>query len=137
MGQATILIADDDPDILETLTFRLEQRGYRVIQTHDGEEAMELFRTSSPDLVVLDVMMPKENGYRVARMIKEDTTFRKIPVILLTARNLEAYPEREKMFMDFSHADEVVYKPFEMERLLESIIRLLGGNDSGVGSPAA
>jgi DNA-binding response OmpR family regulator len=134
MGQATILIADDDADILETLTFRLEQRGYRVIQAHDGEEAMRLFRTSAPDLVILDVMMPKENGYRVARMIKEEKTFRKIPVILLTARNLEAYPDREKMFMDFSHADEVVYKPFEIEKLLESITKLLRGNGSEVPS---
>jgi twitching motility two-component system response regulator PilH len=88
---------------------------------------MEAFRASAPDLVILDVMMPKENGYRVARMIKEEKTFRKIPVILLTARNLEAYPDREKMFMDFSHADEVVYKPFEMEKLLESITKLLVG----------
>jgi DNA-binding response OmpR family regulator len=127
MGQSTILIADDDSDILETLTFRLEQRGFHVVQAHDGEEAMQAFRASAPDLVILDVMMPKENGYRVARMIKEEKTFRKIPIILLTARNLEAYPDREKMFMDFSHADEVVYKPFEMEKLLESITRLLVG----------
>jgi DNA-binding response OmpR family regulator len=127
MGQSTILIADDDSDILETLTFRLEQRGFHVVQAHDGEEAMQAFRASAPDLVILDVMMPKENGYRVARMIKEEKTFRKIPIILLTARNLEAYPDREKMFMDFSHADEVVYKPFEMEKLLESITKLLVG----------
>jgi CheY-like chemotaxis protein len=105
MGQSTILIADDDSDILETLTFRLEQRGFHVVQAHDGEEAMQAFRASAPDLVILDVMMPKENGYRVARMIKEEKTFRKIPIILLTARNLEAYPDREKMFMDFSHAE--------------------------------
>jgi CheY-like chemotaxis protein len=130
MGQSTILIADDDPDILETLTFRLQQRGYRVIQAHDGVEALQGVRASVPDLVILDVMMPKENGYRVARMIKEDEQAGKYPkkihVILLTARNLEAQPEREKMFMDFSHADEMVYKPFEMEKLLECIGKLLG-----------
>jgi DNA-binding response OmpR family regulator len=136
MGQSTILIADDDSDILETLTFRLEQRGFRVVQAHDGEEAIEAFRASAPDLVILDVMMPKENGYRVAKMIKEEKTFRKIPVILLTARNLEAHPEREKMFMDFSRADEVVYKPFEMEKLIESITKLLVGGGSAGPSPS-
>jgi CheY-like chemotaxis protein len=81
-------------------------------------------------------MMPKENGYRVAKMIKEEKTFRKIPVILLTARNLEAHPEREKMFMDFSRADEVVYKPFEMEKLIESITKLLVGGGSAGPSPS-
>ncbi len=129
MDKPTIVIADDDPDILETLKFCLEQRGYHVVQAHDGEEALREVRQAMPDLVILDVMMPKENGYRVAKMIKEDEQAgkygKKIPVILLTARNLGAYPEREKMFMDFSHADEVIYKPYEMENLLESIGKLL------------
>jgi CheY-like chemotaxis protein len=130
MGKLTILVADDDADILETLTFRLEQRGYQVIQAHDGEEALERVRQSVPDLVILDVMMPKENGYRVSKIIKQDEQEgkypKKIPIILLTARNLKAQPEREQMFMDFSHADEVVYKPFEMEKLIQSIDKLLG-----------
>lgn len=129
MEQRTILIADDDPDILETLVFRLEQRGYRVIQAHDGEEALREVESSLPDLVILDVMMPKENGYRVAKMIKEGQQSgkysKKIPVILLTARNLEAYPDREEMFMNFSQADEMIYKPYEMNKLLESIDKLL------------
>jgi DNA-binding response OmpR family regulator len=130
MEKSTILIADDDCDILDTLAFRLEQRGYRVIKAHDGEEALKEIREFIPDLVILDVMMPKENGYRVSKMVKEDERAgkfsKKIPIILLTARNLGAQPEREQMFMDFSHANEVIYKPFEMDNLLEKIGKLLG-----------
>jgi EAL domain-containing protein (putative c-di-GMP-specific phosphodiesterase class I)/CheY-like chemotaxis protein len=125
----TILVADDDPDMLATLVFRLKERGYHVIMANDGVEALDMTRRSRPDLVILDVMMPRENGYRVCRMIKEDgragNFAAKIPVILLTGRNLTTQPQSEQRFMDFSHADDIVYKPFEMDRLLDSIGRLL------------
>jgi diguanylate cyclase (GGDEF)-like protein len=125
----TILVADDDPDLLATLGFRLQERGYHVLMANDGVEALDMARRSRPDLVILDVMMPRENGYRVCRMIKEDERAgkfaAKIPVILLTGRNLKAQPQSEQRFMDFSHADDIVYKPFEIDCLLDSIGRLL------------
>jgi diguanylate cyclase (GGDEF)-like protein len=125
----TILVADDDPDTLATLGFRLQERGYHVLMANDGVEALDLARRFRPNLVVLDAMMPKENGYRVCRMLKEDEragkNATKLPVILITGRILKSEPFTEQRFMDFSHADDIVYKPFEMDCLLDSIGRLL------------
>ena len=94
-------------------------------------EALDRARQIEPDLIVLDVMMPKENGYRIARMIREDEESgrisKRIRIILLTARNLEGDPDREKTFIEFSHADEMMYKPFEMDDLLGRIRGLLEG----------
>jgi CheY-like chemotaxis protein len=124
-----ILVVDDDPDITETVRFRLEKEGYEVMTAGDGEDALGQVRQGYPDLIVLDVMMPKENGYRVSRMIKqyeqEGKVLKRIPIILLTARNLKNDPEREKMFMEFSQANEVIYKPFEMDDLVQRIRKLL------------
>ncbi len=129
MEKRTILLADDDPDIVEAVRFSLEQEGYSVITAGDGVEALNQARQAVPDLMVLDVMMPKENGYRVARTLREDEQAgrisRRIPIILLTARNLQAEPDREKMFMDFSQADAMIYKPFKMDDLLGRIQKLL------------
>jgi CheY-like chemotaxis protein len=129
MPSAKILIADDEPDVVETLRFRLEQEGYEVVACANGLEALGAARSARPDLIVLDVMMPGENGYRVAKTIREDEAAgvydRRTPIILLTARNLKFDPEREKMFMDFSQADFVLYKPFDLEDLVTRIAGLL------------
>lgn len=129
MHKAKILVVDDDPDIVETMKFSLDHEGYEVITSANGEDAMEKARKIQPDLIVLDVMMPGENGYRVARTIKEDIKAGKIskniPIILLTARNLRSEPDREKIFLNFSQTDIVIYKPFEMDNLLKRIQELL------------
>ncbi len=129
MGKRKILVVDDNEDLTETIQFHLDQEGYEVITATDGVDALGQVRHSNPDLIVLDVMMPKENGYRVSRMIKEDEQegrlSKKIPIILLTARNLKGEPDREKMFMEFSQADDVIYKPFEMDDLVQRIRKLL------------
>lgn len=132
MEQINILIADDDPDILETVRFRLEQEGYGMLTAVNGWEALGAVRSRAPDLVVLDVMMPKENGYQVARMIKEDQKegwlSRKTLVVLLTARNLKDDPEQEEMYQSFTEADAVMYKPFEMDALVNQIRELLASS---------
>ena len=119
MDRPKILIVDDEPDIIDTVRFILEQEGYEVMTASDGEEGLRKARQAEPDLIILDVMMPKENGYRVARMIREveraGKFSKKIPIILLTARNLTDGPDREKMFKEFSQADAMIYKPFEMD----------------------
>jgi CheY-like chemotaxis protein len=129
LAQAKILVVDDDSDLIETLRFSLDREGYEIATATNGLEALGAVRAFQPDLVVLDVMMPKENGYRVSRMIKEDEQSgrlsKKIPVILLTARNLEDDSGRGKMFRDFSMADEVIYKPFDMDALIKRIDALL------------
>lgn len=129
MTKKKILIVDDEPDIVETIKFGLEQEGFDVLTAYDGHEALDKVGEQMPDLVVLDVMLPKENGYRVSRFIKEAIKVGKISkdivVLLLTARRLDNDPEREKFFMEFSSADQMMYKPFEMDELIKNINTLL------------
>jgi two-component system response regulator MprA len=129
MSKAKIVLVDDEPDILQTVQRALEFDDYEVITATNGLEALGAVRVHKPDLVLLDVMLPGENGYRVARAIREDEEKgvyeRRIPIVLVTARDLSADPEREEMFMGFTQADEVVYKPFELDDLLALVARLL------------
>ncbi len=126
---AKILVVDDEADVLETVRYRLEQEGYEVQTATDGFQALGMVRVQQPDVLVLDVMLPGENGYRVAHYIREDESAgvypRRTPIVLLTARDLSAEPEREKMFMEFSGADHVIYKPFELDELVSWIGRCL------------
>ena len=125
MTAQTILLVDDEPDLLETTKFRLELEGYEVVTATDGLRGLEAFLEHRPSLVVMDVMMPGENGYRVARRIREDEESGKLssrtPIVLLTARDLSGDPERENMFMEFSGADHVLYKPFDLEQLVDQV----------------
>lgn len=129
MAKPHILIVDDETDIVETVRFGLEQEGFEVSTAGDGEQALERARRMQPDLIVMDVMMPKENGYRVARQLREDQAAGKLAkrpaILLLTARNLKADPEREQMFAEFSQADAIMYKPFEMDELVKRVRGLL------------
>ena len=124
-----ILLVDDEPDVIETVQFRLEQEGYEVLTAGDGLKALEATRSNLPDLLILDVMLPGENGYRVAHKLREEqqagTYPKPLPIILLTARDLSSDPEREKIFMDFSGADRVIYKPFDLDDLMTQVSELL------------
>ena len=124
-----LLIADDEEDLLETLRLRFEIEGYEVLTAANGLEALATARERSPDLILLDVMMPGENGYRVARQIRQEESASgspsRVPIVLLTARVLSSEPGREQMFMEFSGADRMVYKPFEMEDLVQLVRELL------------
>ena len=129
MKLKSILIVDDEPDILAVLQFRVEQEGFEVRVARDGIAALAQVRESPPDLILLDVMLPGENGYRISKQIREDEesgVLPHIPIILLTARDLSSDPEREKMFLEFSAADLMLYKPFDMPELLGHVNRLLG-----------
>ncbi|HKI86045.1 MAG TPA: response regulator [Thermoanaerobaculia bacterium] len=126
---AKILIADDEADVVETVRFRLESEGFEVVTAVNGLEALGAARVHQPDLVILDVMMPGENGYRVARMLREDQEAgvyeETLRILLLTARDLRKDPEREKTLMEFSGADRAIYKPFELDDLVEAVHGLL------------
>ena len=95
-----ILVVDDEADVVETIKFCLEQEGFEVLTAYDGEKAMDIVCNDEPDLVLLDVMLPKENVYRVSRFIKESQKkgilSKDIFVLLLTARKLDHDPERER-----------------------------------------
>ncbi len=82
----TVLVVDDEPDVLLLCRVNLEFEGYEVIEAADGEEAMERVRSARPDVVLLDVMMPKMDGWQVLGAIKEDPELADIPVVMLTAK---------------------------------------------------
>jgi DNA-binding response OmpR family regulator len=108
-----VVIADDDPDIVDLVAFRLDEAGFDVLEAHDGQEAFDLTIEHIPDLCVLDVMMPRIDGYEVTRRLRENRSTKSIPIILLTARVQDA---------DIEHGFEVgatdyVRKPFSPEEL--------------------
>ena len=120
--QPVVLAADDEEDILELIAFRLERSGYTVVQAHDGAEAFELARSSQPDLAVLDVMMPKMDGFEVTRRLREEEATSKMPIILLTARTQEADIQRG---FDVG-ADDYIRKPFSPQELSARVQAILG-----------
>jgi DNA-binding response OmpR family regulator len=117
-----VLVADDDPDILALVRFRLERDGYEVLSAPDGETALDLALARTPDLAVLDVMMPRLDGYEVTRRLREHGPTTTIPIILLTARVQE--PDLERGFE--AGADDYVTKPFSPQALGERIQAALG-----------
>jgi DNA-binding response OmpR family regulator len=117
-----ILAADDDEDILELVTFRLERSGYTVLQARDGEEAFELAREKKPDLALLDVMMPKMDGFELTRRLRAEETTSRIPIILLTARAQDA--DLQQGFD--AGADDYIRKPFSPQELRARVQSILG-----------
>jgi len=117
-----VLIADDDPDILTLVRFRLERAGCAVVSASDGQAALALALERQPDLAVLDVMMPRLDGYEVTRELRRHETTRGMPVILLTARVQEADVQRGIE----AGADDYVPKPFSPQELGERVQAALG-----------
>lgn len=117
-----ILIADDEIDIVETLQFMLEVEGFECITAYNGEDALNLAKRENPDLIILDVMMPKINGYKVSRLLKFDAKYKKIPILMVTARS----QEEDKMIGEETGADEYITKPFEITDVVEKVKKYLG-----------
>jgi DNA-binding response OmpR family regulator len=121
-GRPLVLVADDDHDILGLVSFRLERAGYDVVAAHDGEEALRLALERVPDLAVIDVMMPKLDGYEVTTRLRQNHATRRMPVILLTARVQEADIARGFE----AGADDYVKKPFSPQELGARVQAILG-----------
>ena len=122
MSEKKILVVDDEPYLIRSLTFVLEKEGYDVSSATNGEEAMIKVRESKPDLMFLDVMMPKKNGYEVCQEVKSNPTLSDIYVIMLTAKGQEA--DREKGLA--LGADEFITKPFSPIKVVGRVKELLG-----------
>ncbi len=122
-----VMVVDDEPDIVETLEYSLEMRGYQVATAFDGLDALERAKQTPPDVLLLDVMLPGCNGYEVSRLLKEwmESTpgGARFPILLLTARRVNS-PEREKFIATWSRADACIYKPFELDTVLARIEEL-------------
>jgi DNA-binding response OmpR family regulator len=117
-----VLVADDDPDILSLVTLRLERAGYDVVAAGDGEQALASALARTPDLALLDVMMPKLDGYEVTERLRGEEATRFLPIILLTARVQEADIARGIE----AGADDYVEKPFSTQDLSKRVQAVLG-----------
>ncbi len=117
MSQKKVLIVDDEVDLVETLRFSLENEGFTVLVSYDGEDALNQARKENPDLILLDLMLPKLDGYKVCRLLKFDERYKHIPILMLTAKT----QEKDKLLGKETGADEYITKPFEINELLEKV----------------
>ncbi len=116
-----VLIVDDEADIVETIKFNLEFGNIECIEAYDGEEALLKARKEKPDLILLDIMLPKMHGYKVARLLKFDESYKHIPIIMLTARA----QEKDLALGMETGADEYITKPFDMDMLVALVNKYL------------
>jgi len=121
MDKKRILIVDDEPDLVEFVKIRLEANNYETITAVDGEEAIAAVKKEKPDLIVLDILLPKMNGYEVCTRLKNDPECASIPVLMLTAKA----QENDILLAKKSGADAYISKPFEASLLLFHIKELL------------
>lgn len=121
MANKKILIVDDEAQLVDMVKMRLEANNYDVIVAYDGQEGLDKARKEKPDLIILDLMLPKMDGYKVCRMLKFDEKYKSIPIIMFTAR---AQEEDEKVSMEVG-ANAYVTKPFEPKALLDKIQELI------------
>lgn len=116
-----ILIAEDEPDIRDLITFTLRFAGYEVVAASNGEEAVELARQEMPDMILLDVRMPKKTGYEACQMIKADPQMKDIPVLFLSAKGQESEIQTGLQ----AGATEYLLKPFAPDLLVHRIQEVL------------
>jgi two-component system, OmpR family, alkaline phosphatase synthesis response regulator PhoP len=116
-----ILVVDDEPDIVEVIKQRLQGAGFEILIAEDGYKGLEMARKEKPDLIILDLMLPKIEGYKVCRMLKFDKEFSYIPIIILTARS---QPVEEEIGYS-TGANLYLTKPFDGNSLVEKVKELL------------
>jgi DNA-binding response OmpR family regulator len=116
-----ILLVDDDAEIIESLRLALEANGYTVLVARDGNQGLALSERENPDLVILDMMMPKRSGFLVLEKMRR-TRETPMRVIMITANE----GTRHKAYAEMLGVDDYIRKPFPMDRLIESVQRLIG-----------
>jgi DNA-binding response OmpR family regulator len=117
MAKTKILLVDDERDLVETMEMALEAKGYDVVSAFDGEEGLKQAVSTRPDVIILDLMMPKMNGYQVCWELKNNDATRDIKVVMLTAKTQES----DKFWGHETGADDYITKPFEMSYLIQRI----------------
>lgn len=120
-GGKRILLIEDDEGIVTALRMRLEANNYEVLSALDGADGLKQARNEKPDLIILDIMLPKLDGYKIARMLKFDEKYSTIPILMLTAKVQQADIAKGKE----AGADVYITKPFKAEDLLAEIKKLL------------
>ena len=121
MDNKKVLLVDDELDFVDVLRERLEAHNYNVIPAYDGEEALEKVKEEKPDLIILDIILPKISGFDVCRKLKIDEKYKKIPIIMLTAK----FQTNDIKFGMAMGADSYITKPFEPQALLKGMAELL------------
>lgn len=116
-----ILLVDDDTEIVETLKYALESRGYQILIARDGNQGLAMVERENPDLVILDMMMPKRSGFLVLEKLRRTHPI-PVRVIMITANE----GSRHKVYAEMLGVDDYIRKPFAIDRLVESVERLLG-----------
>jgi DNA-binding response OmpR family regulator len=118
-----ILLVDDDAEIIDSLRYALTAKGYEILIARDGNQGLAMAERDDPDLVILDMMMPKRSGFLVLEKLRRS---RAVPmrVIMITANE----GSRHKAYAEMLGVDDYIRKPFAMDRLLESVHRLLSGS---------
>lgn len=122
MAKKRILVVDDEADLVKAMQIRLEQANYEVLVAYDGQEGLEKAKKEKPDLIVLDLMLPKMDGYKVCGLLKKDSRYARIPIIIFTARAQESGMKLDEEV----GANAYITKPFEHQVVLAKIKELLG-----------
>lgn len=122
MSRKRLLIVEDEKDMMEMLTFRLEAAGFEVIQAYDGQEGLDRAYKENPDLILLDLMLPKIDGYKVCEALKSNEKYKKIPIAIISAR---AAVKEKELGLECG-AEAYIIKPFDPEALMDTIKKLLG-----------
>lgn len=117
-----ILVVDDEAQLVEMVKMRLEAAGYDILCAYDGQEGLNKAKKEKPDLIILDLMLPKMDGYKVCGLLKNDARYSKIPIIMFTARALD---EDMRLGKDLG-AEDYVIKPFDPKLLLDKIKERIG-----------
>ena len=117
MSLKKILVVDDEVDLVETVRFPLEMEGFNVLVSYNGEDALNQARRENPDLILLDLMLPKLDGYKVCRLLKFDERYKHIPILMLTAKT----QEEDKLLGKETGADEYITKPFDIDDLMKKV----------------
>jgi DNA-binding response OmpR family regulator len=117
MSQKKILVVDDEVDLVETIRFPLEMEGFNVLISYNGEDALNQARKENPDLILLDLMLPKLDGYKICRLLKFDEKYKHIPILMLTAKT----QEKDKLLGKETGADEYITKPFDIDELIKKV----------------
>ncbi len=117
MPNAKILVVDDEAYIVELVKFNLEKEGYEVVVAHDGLKALDMVREELPDLIILDIMIPRMDGLEVCRLLKQDQAYKAIPIIMLTAKG----EEFDTILGLEMGADDYIKKPFSPREMLARV----------------
>jgi len=124
-----ILIVDDEQDIVESLKFVLEVADYTCYCAYNGEDGLRLAKEIMPDLIILDVMMPKINGYKISRLLKYDNKYKDIPILMVTARS----QEDDKLIGEETGVNEYITKPFDLDEVVKKVNEYLNKAKAGHG----